>query len=224
MKEFISFVSKTSPEFAESIAKNTPNSKYFPVSSIAPLLQSPIALGHIPWNRFSHPKEALTFVDALIESGVASQSEQGLVFVLGNTNTGKTSLVNTFKDFVAHPTENPRSVLTKPSDNLIETQVLEVYDGLSLKQEKDFKVELAATSGLPVLVNLKEIQKTNSEENNNSGLQLRIVDIGTFLFSIRRFSKDLQGVSKKRYFLGFHPISVLKVGFYFFTCVSKPDF
>ena len=181
MKEFIKFISRTSPGVVKSIVNekrfdnNTPN---FAVSIIAPLLQSPIALGHIPWKRFSHPKEVLTFVDALIESGIASQSEQGLVFVLGNTNTGKTSLVNTFKDFVAHPTENPRSVLTKPSDNLIETQVLEVYDGLSLKQEKDFKVELATTSGLPVLVNLEETQKTMSEENNTSGLQLKIVDLG----------------------------------------------
>ena len=169
MKEFFRFLFKTSPEVVKKIDKNSP---------IAQLLQSPIALGHIPWKRFSHPKEVLTFVDALIESGIASQSEQGLLFVLGNTNTGKTSLVNTFKDFVAHPTENPRSVLTKPSDNLIETQVLEVYDGLSLKQEKDFKVELSTTSGLPVLVNLEETQKTMSEENNNSGLQLKIVDLG----------------------------------------------
>ena len=136
------------------------------------------ALGHIPLNRFSHPKEVLLFVNALIESGTASQSDQGLIFVLGNTNSGKTSLVNTFKDFVEHPSDKPCSVLTKPDDNLIETQVLEVYDGLSLKQEKDFKVEVASNSGLPVLVNLEETQKTMSEENNTSGLQLKIVDLG----------------------------------------------
>ena len=148
------------------------------------------ALGHIPLNRFSHPKEVLLFVDALIESGTAAQSEQGLIFVLGNTNTGKTSLVNTFKDFVEHPTNKPCSVLTKPDDSLIETQVLEVYDGLSLKQGRVFKVEVDNTSSLPVLVNLKE-EKTEFHkittllnehpeviDRNNAGLQLKIVDLG----------------------------------------------
>ena len=134
------------------------------------------ALSHIPLSRFSHPREVLTFVNALIESGIASQSEQGLVFVLGNTSTGKTSLVNTFKDFVAHPSEKPSSVLTKPDDGLIETQVLEVYDGLSLKQEKAFQAELGSLSSAPVLVNLKKIQKTVTKDT--AGLQLKIVDLG----------------------------------------------
>ena len=158
------------------------------------------ALGHIPLNRFSHPKEVLLFLDALIESGTASQSDQGLVFVLGNTNSGKTSLVNTFKDFVEHPSDKPCSVLTKPDDNLIETQVLEVYDGLSLNGERTFKVEVDSSSSLPVLVNLKEEKRTATKtelmkrkfhkittlftgrpeviNNNIAGLQLKIVDIG----------------------------------------------
>ena len=156
------------------------------------------ALVHIPLTRFSHPKEVLTFVNALIESGLAAQKDQGLVFVLGNTATGKTSLVNTFKDFVAHPSDKPCPVLTKPDDNLIETQVLEVYDGLSLNQEGTFEVD--KTSLRPVLVNLKEVKRTVTKtefikhklnqittlltgsaevvNNNNPGLQLKIVDLG----------------------------------------------
>ena len=94
------------------------------------------ALGHIPLNRLANPKEVLTFVDALIESGIASQSEKGLVFVLGNTNCGKTSLVNTFKDFVDNPAKELTPTLTHPGDSLIETQVLEVYDSLTEKPEK----------------------------------------------------------------------------------------
>ena len=196
LKEFISQVRKVCPD----IEKKIPN--------FAKALN---ALDHIPLARLSNPKEVLTFVDALIESGLADQSDQGLIFVLGNTNSGKTSLVNTFKDFVEHPSEKPRSVLTTPDDNLIETQVLEVYDGLSLKQENAFKVELAGTS--PVLVNLKEVKKTVTKteflkgrfhkltnllagsvdgcvegsaecspevmkNNSNTGLQLKIVDLG----------------------------------------------
>ena len=37
-------------------------------------------------------------------------------------------------------------------------------------------------------------------------------------------SQSLQGVSKKRYFLGFRLISVLEVGFNLFTCVSESEF
>ena len=156
------------------------------------------ALVHIPLTRFAHPKEVLTYTEALIESGTAAQADQGLVFVIGNTNTGKTSLVNTFKDFVTHPSDKPCSVLTKPDDNLIETQVLEVYDGLSLNQEGTFEVD--RTSLRPVLVNLKEVKRTVTKtefikhqfhkittlltgsaevvNNNNPGLQLKIVDLG----------------------------------------------
>ena len=138
------------------------------------------ALVHIPLSRLSQPKEVLTFVDALIESGIASQSEQGLVFVLGNTGTGKTSLVNTFKDFVENPSEKPRSGRTKPGDSLIETQVLEVYDGLSLKTEKGFKAELTSTSSSPAFVTLKEFEQTMNKNSDNSRLQLKIVDLGNY--------------------------------------------
>merc|ERR1712016_324560 len=105
----------------------------------------------IPLERFSNPKEVLMFTEALIESGIAAQVERGLIFVLGNTNTGKTSLVNTFKSYVESPSKEPTSKLTKPNDNLIETQVLEVYDNLQFKQEKMFKVEVANVSSTPAL-------------------------------------------------------------------------
>ena len=134
------------------------------------------ALVHIPLDRFSNPKEVLTFTDALIESGIASQVERGLVFVLGNTNIGKTSLVNTFKNFVESPYDEPTSVLTEEDDNLIETQVLEVYDGLSLKQNKTFEVKTSGDS--PVLVKLEESIHSDLDRQGQ-GLQLRIVDLGT---------------------------------------------
>ena len=69
MKEFISQVKTSCPD----IETNIPDFE-----------KALKALPHIPLNRFSYPKEVLTFVNALIESGIASQSEQGLVFVLGN--------------------------------------------------------------------------------------------------------------------------------------------
>ena len=136
------------------------------------------ALGHIPLNRLANPKEVLTFVDALIESDIASQSEKGLVFVLGNTNCGKTSLVNTFKDFVDNPAKELTPTLTHPGDSLIETQVLEVYDSLTEKPEKAYKVDLCTTSNAPRVINLEEIKDAVVKEA--AGLQLKIVDLGRY--------------------------------------------
>ena len=133
----------------------------------------------IPLERFSNPKEVLIFTEALIESGIAAQVERGLIFVLGNTNTGKTSLVNTFKSYVESPSKEPTSKLTKPNDDLIETQVLEVYDNLQLKQEKIFKVEVANVSSTPALVKLEEEQVDAAKDGSQKkGLQLKVVDMG----------------------------------------------
>ena len=171
LKEFVSQVKTSCPDTEKRIP------------DFAKALKS---LGHIPLNRFSHPKEVLTFVDALIESGIASQSDQGLVFVLGNTNTGKTSLVNTFTEFVAHPSEEPRSVLTNPDNGLMETQVLEVYDGLSLKKEKNFEVELSGTSSSPTLVKIEENHKKMTLDKDIAGLQLKIVDLGSLFINKKK--------------------------------------
>ena len=131
---------------------------------------------NIPLLGFQTPNDVLSYLDALIDSGIAAQIERGLIFVLGNTQTGKTSLVNTFKSFVESPLKEPTSVLTKPGDDLFETQVLEVYDNLSLKQEKMFKVS-KVTSAL-TLVKLEEEQVAAKNDSKKERLQLKIVDLG----------------------------------------------
>ena len=136
------------------------------------------SLETIPLDRFSNPAEVLTFVDALINSGIAAQVERGLIFVLGNTNTGKTSLVNTFKSCVESPSKEPKDKRTKPGDDLIETQVLEVYDNLLLEQQKTIKVGLSSNSSAPTLVRIEEAQVASTRDNKKEGLQLKIVDLG----------------------------------------------
>ena len=131
---------------------------------------------NIPLLGFQTPNDVLSYLDALIDSGIAAQVERGLIFVLGNTQTGKTSLVNTFKSFVESPLKEPTSVLTKPGDDLFETQVLEVYDNLSLKQEKTFKVSKVTSA--PTLVKLEEEQVAAKNDSKKERLQLKIVDLG----------------------------------------------
>ena len=81
--------------------------------------------------------------------------------------------MNTFKRYVENPEEKPSSVLTQKSDKLIETQVLEFYDNLSMKQEQLLGVDLEGTQ--PSLVHFKENSRDNEK---NLGLQLKIVDLG----------------------------------------------
>ena len=88
--------------------------------------------------------------------------------------------MNTFTNFVASPSKEPFFVLTGGNDNLLETQVLEVYDNLSLNQEKAFKVELDSNS--PVLVKLKDSQISREDRSPDASLQLKIVDLGKSYF------------------------------------------
>ena len=69
-KEFVEAVSRTCPE----LVKNIPD-----------FAQALDALPYIPFDRLRNPKDVLTFVNALIESGMATQVDRGLIFTLGNT-------------------------------------------------------------------------------------------------------------------------------------------
>ena len=86
-------------------------------------------------------------------------------------------------------------MLTKPGDHLIETQVLEVYDELSMNKDKTYKVELEGNSGGPTLVKLDENKEKESMEEGGKKerLQLKLVDMGEMNFSI--------GVYKRKFYL-----------------------
>ena len=81
MKVFIDKVTRSCPELVKDIP------------DFALALD---ALAYIPFDRFVNPKDVLTFVDALIESGMATQVERGLLFVLGNTGAQRCL-------FIPHP-------------------------------------------------------------------------------------------------------------------------
>ena len=78
-------------------------------------------------------------------------------------------------------------MLTKPGDHLIETQVLEVYDELSLNQDKTYKVELENNSSGPTLVKLDEEEEKDppEEAGKRERLQLKLVDMGEMNFFTR---------------------------------------
>ena len=80
-------------------------------------------------------------------------------------------------------------MLTKPGDHLIETQVLEVYDELSMNKDKTYKVELEGNSGGPTLVKLDENEESMEEGGKKERLQLKLVDMGEMNFSIRVYKR-----------------------------------
>ena len=86
---------------------------------------------------------------------------------------GKTSLVNTVKNFIENPTEDPIPVLTQEHEQLLETQVLEVYDEIGHKSVKQFQAKLNSQN--PVLVKFEGMHKYVT---NCSRLKVRIVDLG----------------------------------------------
>ena len=120
---------------------------------------------------------------------------------------GKTSLANTFAEFLKSPTGRPIPVLTKGTD-LEFTRVMQLYDGLSVNQAKDFviQVEDLPRNGSVKLVKLKmdeeEGKKVKAgkrerfkkiftslftradespsriENDNKSDVQLKLVDMG----------------------------------------------
>ena len=116
---------------------------------------------------------------------------------------GKTSLANTFAEFLKSPTERPMPVLTKGTA-LEFTKVTEFYEGLSINQNKDLSVQVEDLTPYVKLVKLAKANadskedgtrsskqgkpisvpgetsdnETNSRNDNKAGLLLKLVDMG----------------------------------------------
>ena len=103
------------------------------VSLLCPKMRRELnELAAIPLEKFSSIKAVSHYLEALIKSGVAAEEDRGVIYVMGNTSVGKTSLVNTFKNYIENPTDQPTSFLTHKDDQLIETKVLEIYKSVDL--------------------------------------------------------------------------------------------
>lgn len=74
-------------------------------------------------------------------SGVAADEAEkfrGVIYVLGQSESGKTSFVRTFKQYIENPTNQPKAILTKKNRDL-HTQILETSD---VKAEDKRKVSV----------------------------------------------------------------------------------
>ena len=81
---------------------------------------------------------------------------------------GKTSLANTFAEFLKSPTGRPMPVLTKGTD-LEFTKVMQLYPGLSIDQNKDRNsVQVEDLTPNVKLVTLKMAHAENQEDGASS--------------------------------------------------------
>ena len=89
---------------------------------------------------------------------------------------GKSSLANTFAEFLKSPTEDSKPVLTKGTD-LEFTKVMQLYDGLSVNQKKEIKVQVEELprNGSVKLVKLQMGQEEGKRDVTSSSPSLGIV-------------------------------------------------
>jgi predicted Ser/Thr protein kinase len=135
------------------------------------------SLSAIKLDGFKTAKKIHTFVEAFIKSGIAADIERSVNIVIGPTGAGKTSLVNTLKDYIENPSDEPRSMLTEDHEHLRETQVLQVYDDISLQSKNNIVVELSGSN-----LTLVTFQDTSEAETNKSVVtkqkNMKLIDLG----------------------------------------------
>ena len=80
---------------------------------------------------------------------------------------GKTSLANTFAEFLKSPTKAPKPVLTEGTP-LRYTKVMELYDGLSIGMRKNISVEVTDHARNVKLVKLKVAPAEENESTSQT--------------------------------------------------------
>ena len=108
---------------------------------------------------------------------------------------GKSSLANTFAEYLRHPKDIPTPMLTQDNPDLLCTQVMQLYDGLSIDKMKDLSVQVEELTPSVKLVKLEsnvpdKVGKRQRLKNKLASLytkapaetaeefQLKMVDMG----------------------------------------------
>ena len=135
-------------------------------------------ISRIPLDSFSKSEDILNFIEAVIQSGLTADIERGVVFILGNTGVGKTSLVNTLKHFIDNSDQTPVPRLAGEHPDLLETEILEVYDEINLEHEKELSVTLKKIGQNASTIEFSETNEGSSEKTKTKKLNLKLVDMG----------------------------------------------
>ena len=120
-----------------------------------------------------------SYLEAVIKSGVATDAHREMLYVLGNTNTGKTSLAETYKAFFEKPDKTPDSMLTQDHPELLKTRIAEVHKDAILPQILSGTLQ---TEKIEEHITLVRFENTPGEEGFSGGEMakclLKIIDFG----------------------------------------------
>ena len=95
-----------------------------------------------PLSSLDTPESLLLYLKDLVKYGKASSMAHGTVFVMGNTNAGKTSLVHTLREYIKAPSDKPLPWLSQDHEQFLETKILDIHSDIDLKPTKKVKVEV----------------------------------------------------------------------------------
>ena len=140
-----------------------------------------VKISNLPLDKFESIDITKSYLDAIITSGIASDTDRGIVFLVGNTGVGKSSLANTLKAYIEEPSKNPRAILAGEGQHkdLLETQVLEVYKDMPFQQDQDYSVNLTPTGKGPILVDFIEEKSGGAAAvESKTSVRIKLVDMG----------------------------------------------
>ena len=107
-----------------------------------------------------------------------------------SVGVGKSSLANTFARFLKNPKDIPKPVLTEDNQDLLRTQVMELYDGLSINKMNELSVKVEELTPSVKLVKLESKVETGHLMNklkswftrappeSTEEFQVKMVDMG----------------------------------------------
>ena len=138
-------------------------------------------IAEVPLEKFSSPSAVSHYLQALIQSGVAADIERGVIYVMGNSSVGKTSLVNTFKRYTENPKEGPWSKMTQKDDTLYETQMLEIYSGVNVtnvEEGESIEIDLKQNNSGNQTISFKKSSGQGKDKNERRQLKITLFDFG----------------------------------------------
>ena len=124
-----------------------------------------------------------SYLEAVIKSDMATDAHREMLYVLGNTGSGKTSLTQTYKSFLETPDKPLESILTQDHPEQLKTRIAEVHNDTTLPQISSEQIKTENKDG-DLLVSFKNISVPCTDSSpDHDGIKMekcymKITDFG----------------------------------------------